>query len=121
MIEREGFIQGSEIAMPEESIGFCLRTRAIPEFYMAPTKLPLILNYFNDLTQEELRNFKRNYKPKLKKVKVFKYSSHLERVTILANGYCEDCWDVGLGGQLPINTYNQKIYRKKRRQNNEGL
>ena len=121
MTEREGFTQASTITMPEESIGFCVRTLATPEFYMAPRRLPLIINYFNDLTKKELKDYKRSYKPKLKKVKFFTYTSHSERVTVLGNGYCEDCWDIGLGGQLPSNTYNQKIYRKKRRQNNERL
>ena len=113
-----------DVVLPIESTGLCLRTTPVHTFYKSPTRIPLVIIYCDDLTKKERRKCLKSYKLKPKRIKVTTYISHMlvdkdkniieSKPITLANGYCEDCWDMGLGGNIPANTYLWKTLRKSR-------
>ena len=98
------------IDLPEESIGICIATKNIKDFFYVPIETSLLDVILNDLGGEE--RIKRARKKTLKKIVVTHKISHMlikngeiidASPVPLANGFCLPCWDAGYGGQLPAN------------------
>tara|TARA_R110000824_G_scaffold140016_1_gene305549 strand:+ start:855 stop:1238 length:384 start_codon:yes stop_codon:yes gene_type:complete len=116
--------------IPIESVGFCLKTVPITRVYIDSSERDKAIEEYNNLTRKEKREsnrIKKFYRPKPKRIKMIEYISHMIKdnisPTVLANGYCRKCWDVGEGGNptpYMINRKKNEQQRKaKRKKKNE--